>query len=165
LERLGSMLTHARHPSEAPVLTSPFTLPAAFDYLDTVWQLKFGKPLIVPPGLERSARLVLDVATAEEADTALSALAEVLKNLNVPSVAPAPTSRPVPGNQPAPRGDANRIRIGEHLERRPAGAGQFSTCWRTTPGGESVQRPGTDLPGCRLAFGLEANPSSCRPLM
>ena len=86
LERLGSMMAEARQPSEAPVLASPFTLPAAFDYLDTVWQLKFGKPLIVPPGLERSARLVLDVATAEEADTALSALAEVLKNLNVPGV-------------------------------------------------------------------------------
>jgi hypothetical protein len=61
-------------------------MPAAFDYLDAVWRLRFGEPLVVPPGLERSARLVLDVATAEEADTALSALAEVLKNLKVPGV-------------------------------------------------------------------------------
>ena len=99
LERLGSMMAEARQPSEAPVLASPFTLPAAFGYLDTVWQLKFGNPLSVPPGLERSARLVLDVATADEADTALSALAEVLKNLTsrvskaLVGTAPTPSSR------------------------------------------------------------------------
>lgn len=86
LERLASMMAEAEPPTEALLLTSPFTMPAAFDYLDAVWQLRFGEHLVVPPGLERSARLALDIATEDEADTALSALAEVLKSLNVPGV-------------------------------------------------------------------------------
>ena len=137
---------------EVPVLTSPFTMPAAFDYLDAVWQLRFGQPLLVPPGLERSARLILDVATAEEADTALSALAEVLKNLNVPGVGcagmhtPAPTPRPVPGNEAARRGHACGVPGSHDPGRRPPGADQFSTCWGTTPGGEGVPDLGLTYP-------------------
>ena len=69
-----------------PELASPFTLPASLDYLDAVWRLKFGAGLLVPPGIERSARLAFDVGTVEEADSALSALAEVLKMLEVPGV-------------------------------------------------------------------------------
>ena len=70
-------------PVDDPV--SPFTLPASFDYLDAVWQLRFGAPLVVPPGVERSARLAFTATTNEEADSRLSALAELLKNLAVPS--------------------------------------------------------------------------------
>lgn len=70
-------------PFENPV--SPFTLPASFDYLDAVWHLRFGAPLVVPPGVERSARLAFTATTNEEADSRLSALAELLKNLAVPS--------------------------------------------------------------------------------
>jgi hypothetical protein len=64
---------------------SPFMLPASIDYLDAVWQIRFQKPLVVPPGVERSARLAFTASNVEEADSRLSALAELLKNLNVPS--------------------------------------------------------------------------------
>lgn len=69
-----------------PQMASPFTLPAAIDYLDVVWQLRFGKPLVTPPGVERSARLAFTATSAEEADSRLSALAELLKNLQVEGV-------------------------------------------------------------------------------
>jgi hypothetical protein len=65
-------------------LLSPFTLPASIDFLDAVWQNRFHKPLVVPPGVERSARLAFTATTIEEADSRLSALAELLKNLAVP---------------------------------------------------------------------------------
>jgi hypothetical protein len=67
---------------EVPV--SPFTLPASLDYLDAVWRLHFGSQLVIPPGVERSARLAFTATTSEEADSRLSALAELLKNLDVP---------------------------------------------------------------------------------
>lgn len=69
-----------------PPLVSPFTLPGAIDYLDVVWQLRFGKQLVVPPGVERSARLAFTATTPEEADSRLSALSELLKNLQVEGV-------------------------------------------------------------------------------
>lgn len=65
-------------------IVSPFTLPASIDYLDAVWQNRFHKSLVVPPGVERSARLAFTATTIEEADSRLSALAELLKNLAVP---------------------------------------------------------------------------------
>jgi hypothetical protein len=64
---------------------SPFMLPASLDYLDAVWQNRFQKPLVVPPGVERSARLAFTASNVEEADSRLSALAELLKNLKIPS--------------------------------------------------------------------------------
>lgn len=69
-----------------PPTASPFTLPGAIDYLDAVWQLRFGKRLVVPPGVERSARLAFTATSPEEADSRLSALAELLKNLQVEGV-------------------------------------------------------------------------------
>lgn len=72
--------------SSTSELNSPFTLPAAIDYLDAIWRLRFNEPLVEPPGLERSARIAFSVGTVEEADSALSALAEVLKTLNVPGM-------------------------------------------------------------------------------
>jgi hypothetical protein len=73
--------------TEEPVddtFVSPFMLPASIDYLDAVWQNRFQQPLVVPPGVERSARLAFTASNVEEADSRLSALAELLKNLNVP---------------------------------------------------------------------------------
>jgi hypothetical protein len=85
LERLHLSLLHETLPSES--FFSPFTLPASIDYLDVVWHLRFGEPLVTPPGVERSARLAFTAASAEEADTRFSALAELLKGLRVPGVA------------------------------------------------------------------------------
>jgi hypothetical protein len=70
---------------QRPAYQSPFTLPAAIDYLDVVWERRFGNPLVVPPGVERSARLAFTAASPDEADSRLSALAELLKNLRVPA--------------------------------------------------------------------------------
>ena len=86
LERLSLVLAPVTSGAQEPVLASPFTLPAAVDYLDAIWWRKFGSGLVVAPGLERSARLAFDVNSAAEADSALSALAEVLKSLEIPGV-------------------------------------------------------------------------------
>lgn len=86
LARMRDLLVPTETPAIA-VVDSPFTLPASIDYLDVVWRLRFDKkPLVVPPGVERSAKLAFDAATQEEVDNRLSVLAEVLKNLQVPGV-------------------------------------------------------------------------------
>jgi hypothetical protein len=84
LDRLSAFLG-PRQRDTAGQFHSPFTLPAAADYLDVVWQLRFRERLITPPGVERSARLATDVSTADEVDSCLSALAELLKGMHVPS--------------------------------------------------------------------------------
>ena len=83
LQRLKLVLGHKDEP-ERTTLRSPFTLPAAIDYLDVVWRLRFGEHLVSPPGVERSARLAFYATSAAEADSRFSALAELLKGLNVP---------------------------------------------------------------------------------
>ncbi len=55
---------------------------AAFDYLDVVWELKFGRRLLQVPSAERAARLALPVSTPEEFDNRLSALGEMFKGLD-----------------------------------------------------------------------------------
>ncbi len=72
-------------PAPAPEPVSPLGLVAAFDYLDVVWQLKFGHKLVCVPSAERAARLTLPVYTAEEFDNRLSALGEMFKGLDVGS--------------------------------------------------------------------------------
>jgi hypothetical protein len=85
LERLQVLLGPAP-PETVREHHSPFTLPAAIDYLDVVWQLRFNLRLITPPGVERSALLAFPAGSADEADTRLSALAELLKCMQVPGV-------------------------------------------------------------------------------
>ena len=86
LARLRELLVPTETPPIATV-DSPFTLPASVDYLDVVWRLRFEKrPLVVPPGVERSAKLAFNAVTQEEVDNRLSVLAELLKNLQVPGV-------------------------------------------------------------------------------
>ena len=72
------------NPPSQPVVVSPLGLAAALDYLDVVWRLTFGAGLLVVPSVERAARLVFDVATAEEFDNRLSAVGELFKGLDVP---------------------------------------------------------------------------------
>ncbi|GAA3250732.1 hypothetical protein GCM10010532_097570 [Dactylosporangium siamense] len=69
-------------PVPLPQSVSPLGLVAAFDYLDVVWQLKFGRKLLHVPSAERAARLAIPVATAEEFDNRLSALGEMLKGMD-----------------------------------------------------------------------------------
>jgi hypothetical protein len=74
-------------PTPDPEPVSPLSLPNAFDYLNIVWQLKFGQPLMVVPSAERAARLTLDAYTPEEFDSRLSALGEMIKSLDAPGTA------------------------------------------------------------------------------
>jgi hypothetical protein len=85
LERLGTLLGHIKR-EDVQTYYSPFTLPASVDYLDAVWRNRFNESLVNPPGVERSARLAFTASSAEEADSRLSALAELLKGLRVPGV-------------------------------------------------------------------------------
>lgn len=86
LERTRALIVGEPATERLVLPPSPFTLPAALDYLDVVWQLKTGKPLLEQPGLERSARLAFAVTSGEEANSALSALSEIFKNWRVPGV-------------------------------------------------------------------------------
>ncbi|MFG1833852.1 hypothetical protein [Micromonospora chersina] len=69
-------------PAPAPQPVSPLGVVAAFDYLDVVWQLKFGRKVMHVPSAERAARLALPVSTPEEFDNRLSALGEMFKGLD-----------------------------------------------------------------------------------
>lgn len=82
VDRLVSVF--AIPPTQPPRMDSAFSLPAAIDYFDAIWRLSFGEPVIVLPGAERVAKLVVAVSSPEEFDSRLSALAEVLKIMRVP---------------------------------------------------------------------------------
>jgi hypothetical protein len=68
-------------PERRPQLAtpSPLELVTALDYLDTVWQLAFKKPLFRHRSAERTAKLSHGAQTLDELGTRLSALAEVLR--------------------------------------------------------------------------------------
>jgi hypothetical protein len=55
LLRLRAFIVPAA-PAAEPVVVSPLSLAAAFDYLNVVWQLRFGDGLLTIPSVERSAR-------------------------------------------------------------------------------------------------------------
>jgi len=84
LERL---VRRFAEPAGAPQRTvaSPFSLPAAIDYFDAIWRLAFSEPIIVVPGAERAAKLAFGASTLDEFDSRLSALAELMKVMHVPS--------------------------------------------------------------------------------
>ena len=71
-------------PVSAPQPVSALGLVAAFDYLDVVWQLRFGHKLVHVPSAERAAKLAFDVTTPAEFTDRLSALGEMFKGLDVP---------------------------------------------------------------------------------
>jgi hypothetical protein len=80
-------------PASIPQPVSPLGVVNALDYLDVVWRLHFGHQLVYPPSFERTARLVFEVATADEFSDRLSALGEALKGLDVPGRSGGPLDR------------------------------------------------------------------------
>jgi hypothetical protein len=68
------------------VLVSPRSLPAALDYLDTVWRLVHGRDVHLTrlPSAERTMALGYEVGTREEFLERTSTLGDLLKNLVVP---------------------------------------------------------------------------------
>lgn len=83
ITRVSGLLTP---PPVAPVepVPSPFGIVAAFDYLDVVWRLRFGKPLVQSISAERTARLAFPVNTRDELNSQTSSVAELLKGLRIP---------------------------------------------------------------------------------
>lgn len=66
---------------------SPFELAASLDYFNAIWKLHVDKkrPILRFYSAERAGKLGLDAGTEEEFHTRLTALGEVLKNMDVPS--------------------------------------------------------------------------------
>ena len=67
-----------------PAVPSPLSLVASLDYLNAVWQLHCGQPLFRFPRATMAAKLAMRCATADEFDSRLSALSEVLKDYKLP---------------------------------------------------------------------------------
>jgi hypothetical protein len=70
-------------PAPRTVQVSPLSLPAQMDYLDAVWQVRFGTRLLATQGTERVARLAVPVAAPEEFHAATSAFAEIVKSWRI----------------------------------------------------------------------------------
>jgi len=68
----------------------PLGFAASLDFLATVWSLKYGKPLVKLPSATAVTTLALDADTADEFDSRLSALGQVLKGLDSPHMPNVP---------------------------------------------------------------------------
>lgn len=71
-------------PVPEPLYRSPLSLPEAIDYLNAIWRLHAGAPLLRIGRAEAAAKLVLDCATADEFDSRLSALCGILDAIHLP---------------------------------------------------------------------------------
>lgn len=83
LDRVAAFLMPAAE-LPPPMYPSPLTLPDALGYLDAVWHLHFQEALIKLPGATQTARLAVDVGSVEEFQAAMSALGEILADLQAP---------------------------------------------------------------------------------
>ncbi len=69
----------------APALyPSALSLPEAVDYLNAVWRLHAGRPLVRLGRAEAAAKLVLDCVNADEFESRLSAVCTILDAVDVP---------------------------------------------------------------------------------
>jgi len=80
LERLAKPLFVSTTPA-VPAHPSSLSLPEAIDFLDAVWQLRFGHRLFRLPGAVKTAKLALPCATSDEYEARLSALADILARM------------------------------------------------------------------------------------
>lgn len=67
-----------------PLYPSSLSLPEAIDYLNAIWRLHTGRPLVRIGRAEAAAKLVLDCASADEFESRLSALCSLLDAVDVP---------------------------------------------------------------------------------
>ncbi len=81
VERL-ELLTAFPQAPVAPAAPSPLDLVASLDYLDAVWRVTHKTHLFVYPSAERTTKLAYSATTAEELDSRLSALGEILRSAN-----------------------------------------------------------------------------------
>jgi hypothetical protein len=68
----------------------PMGLAASLDFLAAVWALKYGKPLLKLPSATVVTSLALEAETADEFDSRLSALGQILKGLDAPHMPDVP---------------------------------------------------------------------------
>jgi len=75
-------------PAPAPLAAtlSALALPEAIDYLNAVWRVRSGKPLLTIQRAEAAAKLAFDCSTADEFDSRLSALCSILGHVAIPGV-------------------------------------------------------------------------------
>ena len=73
-------------PSAAPQVFYPsgLALPEAIDYLNAVWRIHAGGPLLHIARAESAARLALECAGADEFEARLSALCSILDHVSLP---------------------------------------------------------------------------------
>ena len=83
LERVIEVTTPVA-PEPPPLYPSSLSLPEAIDYLNAIWHLHAGRPLIRIGRAEAAAKLVLDCAGADEFDSRLSALCGILDGVDLP---------------------------------------------------------------------------------
>jgi hypothetical protein len=85
IERLIEQL--APHPPPATSSCAALALPEAIDYLNAVWRLHAGTPLLRITRAEAAARLALSCSVVEEFEANLSALCGILGQLQLPGQA------------------------------------------------------------------------------
>ena len=83
LERLVQVLAPSV-PAPEPLHPSSLSLPEAIDYLNAVWRIHAGKPLLRIARAEAAAKLALDCANADELEARLSAFCGILGDLQLP---------------------------------------------------------------------------------
>ena len=66
------------------VPASPLTLPETIDFLDAVWRLSFGSPLVRVPAVASAAELSRPCSTLSDFESRVAALASLLGALDVP---------------------------------------------------------------------------------
>ena len=73
-------------PDQLPIPTSPLALPEALDFLDTAWRLAFGKgqALLRLRDTSNIAKLSQACTTRADFESQLSALADILKAMDIP---------------------------------------------------------------------------------
>lgn len=74
-----------------PAAPSPLDLVSALDYLDAVWRVAHRSHLFTYPSAERTTKLAYQANTAEELDSRLSSLGEILRSANANAKAVAKT--------------------------------------------------------------------------
>jgi hypothetical protein len=83
LERVVEVTTPVA-PEPPSLYPSSLSLPESIDYLNAIWRLRTGRPLIRIGRAEAAAKLVLDCASADEFESRLSALCSILDSVDVP---------------------------------------------------------------------------------
>jgi hypothetical protein len=90
LWRINAFLQPKVEEPPVEITDPPLGLAASLDFLATVWMLKYEKPLLRLPSATVVTSLALEADTADEFDSRLSALGQVLRGLDAPPMPDVP---------------------------------------------------------------------------